>query len=501
MPQNERVVIDFKPNPIQDRFIQSQAAADLFSSRVGEGKSTALVWSAFYHMRHNPGAEWAFIRDTFENLQRSTMKSFFEWFPPGVFGDYHATKKTFTFYEQIAKGSVTFIGMDDPSDASKLLSWVLAGIAIDEPAPAAGSAGVDEMVFDLGQQRLRQPGMKWYAMKLATNNPDEEHWTYKKFTGPDADANDFRIWQPSKPENIQNLPEGYYEKLRRQLAHRPDLVRRFIDGEFGFQQEGEAVTPQWSDKIHLAMGLVPIRGKEIVICWDFGHNPTAIITQQTPMGYWNVLYSFVGEGVGVEELILNEVAPLIKAKFPNSPIRHIGDPAGNQREQTSITRSAVKTIRKLLGGAWRSGPQGWEDRKNPLQAVLSRTISGTGMVQVDRFNAPHIWHALRGGWHYHKSRTGVVAIEPKKDKHSHPGDAISYGAAVLFPTHKLYDTSAAAMGQATSRPQAGHYFRTEGGILLPDQGEKTFSIGPGGPNRLPAHGSVLRGHPKGGIGR
>ena len=107
-------------------------------------------------------------------------------------------------------------------------SWVLAGIAIDEPAPAAGSAGIDEMVFDLGMQRLRQPGMNWYSMKLATNNPDEEHWTYKKFVEHGDEIN-FRLWQPSKPENINNLPAGYYVRLRKSMAHRPDLIRRFID--------------------------------------------------------------------------------------------------------------------------------------------------------------------------------------------------------------------------------------------------------------------------------
>jgi hypothetical protein len=486
MPATERKIINFNPNPIQKGFIESQAYADLFSSRVGEGKSTALVWSCFYHTKHNPGAEWAFIRDTFENIQKSTMKTFFEWFPPGIFGTYNATKKTFTWAEGIASGTVTFVGMDDPSDASKLLSWVLGGIAIDEPAPAAGSHGVDEMVFDLGMQRLRQPGLKWYAMKLATNNPDEEHWTYRKFVN-EAEENNYRLWQPTKPENISNLPEGYYERLRKQMGHRPDLVRRFIDGEFGFQQEGEPITPQWSDRIHLTMGLSPIRGREIVLLWDFGHNPTCIITQRTPLGYWNILYSFVGEGIGVEELIVDQVTPVLRDKFPKCPIRHIGDPAGNQREQTSIQRSAVKSIKQLIGGTWRSGPVKWEERKNPLQAVLTRTIQGVGLVQVDRLNAPHVWHALRGGWHYHKSRTGTVSAEALKDKHSHPGDAMSYGAAILFPVGRVLGE-----GGKIIDPKTGHYFgdnqHASEGIIRPDE---PFRIGPSGPTRMPEHGEIV----------
>lgn len=473
MPTSERKIINFAPNPVQKGFIESQADADMFSSRVGEGKTTALIWSIFYHTKHNPGAEWAFIRDTFENIQKTSMKSFFEWFPPGVFGTYNASKKEFRWAEGIAQGTVTFVGMDDPGDASKLLSWVLGGIAIDEPAPAAGSSGVDEMVFDLGIQRLRQPGMKWRPLKMATNNPDEEHWTYRRMVGPEAERNNFRLWQPSKPENIANLPEGYYEKIRRANAHRPDLIRRFVDGEFGFQQEGEPVTPQWSDRIHLSLGLTPLRGREAILLWDFGHNPTCIITQRHPMGFWNILYSFVGEGIGTEELIEDQVIPVLRDKFPKSQLRHIGDPAGKTGDQSSTRRSAVKSIRNLLGGTWRAGPVRWRERIDPLQRVLTKTIQGTGLVQVDRQNAPHVWHALRGGWHYHKSRSGLIGIEAQKDKHSHPGDAMGYGAAILFPGSRVMPEV-----QATES-KVGHYFHdnqhSQPGIIRPDE---PFRIGP-----------------------
>ena len=190
----------FNPNPIQRAFIESRAKADLFSSRMGEGKSTALAWSALYHTRHNPGAIWAIIRDTFENLQATTQKSFFQWFPPGVYGEYNASKKCFTWASGIAQGEVYFLGLDDQHDATKLMSRELAGFGIDEPAPAVGSAGVDEMIFDLAMSRLRQPGMKWYAAKLAENNPDEVHWTYRRWVQPGDD--EFRIWQPNAPENM-----------------------------------------------------------------------------------------------------------------------------------------------------------------------------------------------------------------------------------------------------------------------------------------------------------
>ncbi len=433
---SEAFTVEFKPNPVQHGFIVSRKEADLFSSRRGEGKSTALCWSCYNHTRHNPGANWAFVRDTFENLQKTTMKTFFEWFPPGIFGNYNHTRKEWTWNPGVADGTVTFVGMDDPADATRFLSWELAGIAMDEPAPAFGNAGIDESVFDLGMTCLRQPKMDWYCMKLAENNPDEAHWTYRRFVNP-GDSH-FALWQPPEPENLHNLPHDYYERMRRHLAHRPDLVRRFIDGQFGFQQAGKAVTPQWNDRIHLTLGLRPMARETVILLWDFGLTPVCVLTQITPSGHWLILDSVIGEDVGVSELIEEKVKPLLADRYAGLPLRHIGDPAGRQREQTSARRSAVKHIRKVLGGTWRSGPTAFAEGRDAIQWALARTLGGVGLIQVDRQRAKHVWWALRGGWHYHVARTGLVSALPKK---THPdsdvGDALRYGAAILFPPGRL----------------------------------------------------------------
>lgn len=464
-------LINFVPNPVQKSFIESQATADLFSSRMGEGKSVALAWAAFFHTRHNPGARWTGIRDTWENMQATTLKTFFEWFPPGIAGTFHHTKRTFTWASGLAQGEVEFLGMDDPQDASKLMSRELAGFFMDEPAPAVGSAGIDEMIFDIAMSRRRQQGMKWYGAKLAENNPDEAHWTYKKFVAPGTEG--FVIHQPAIPENQKNLPPGYYAELRRLWAHRPDLIRRFVDGDFGFQQEGRSVTPQWNDKVHLALGLIPIPRHECILLWDFGHNPTCIITQKTPMGAWHILDALVGDGIGVEELVLNEVKPLLQDRYRGCPLRHIGDPAGTAGEQTSIHRSPVRFLTKELGGPWKSGPVKTMERLEPLRAVLTRN----NILRVDRDRATAVWQALRGGWHYHVARTGVISGEPKKNIHSHPGDAMGYGAAVLFPLGKLYQNRGGLVN-----PQPASYFG----------GDKGFQIGPGRGTVPPAHGSELK---------
>ena len=451
--------VTFRPNPMQKSFITSKAKADLFSSRMGEGKSAALSWACFYHTQHNPGANWVIARDTWENLRATTQREFFKWFPPGIFGTWHETRKVFKWsVSGMGNGEVQFLGMDDPTDASKLQSRELAGFGIDDPAPAAESGGVAEMIFDVAMSRLRQPGMNWYCAKLAENNPDETHWTYRRFVDPGTRG--FKCWQPDDPENIKNLPPAYYEDLRHIWAHRPDMLARFVEGEFGFQQQGKQVTPQWADRIHLATGLGPLKGSPLYMLWDFGLNPTCIITQITPTGNWHILWSAVGDGIGVEELIEDVVRPELARRFRGFNWSHIGDPAGSQREQSSSKRTAVRILTRLLKGGWRSGPVRPKDRFPALHAALSRTIHGRGVVLVDRENAKEVWHALRGGWHYKVARTGLISTEPVKDIHSHPGDAMSYGAAILFPAGELRKR------RPGRRPEQAHFFGSGGDKLL-----------------------------------
>lgn len=453
----EDIKIDFVANPTQRAFIESRHQADLFSSRKGEGKSAGLVWACMYHTAHNPGATWLFIRDTFENLKRTTMQEFFRWFPDGVFGSYHAQDKCYTWDTARTglKGRVYFLGADDEKAATKIASMPLAAAAIDEPSPAAGdSSGVPEMVFDTIVGQLRQPGMKWYALKLAQNNPDESHWTHRRFVSPGMppakaaarfaaagvtllpeQQAGFKAWQTKDPENLDNLPPGYYENLESMWGHRPDLVKRFVKGKYGFQQIGKGVTPEWNDDLHLAVNLRPVKNVPLWLLWDGGLNPTCVITQLTPLGYWLILESHVGDGIGMYQLIRDKIKPIIASRYEGHELMHTGDPNLRMKEQSDSTQAASKVIMKELGGRFVPGPQEIDARVDPLRSVLSRTMEGIGIVQVDKVRAKEVYHALRGGWHRPTLRGGTFG-PIKKNSHSHPGDAMGYGAAKLFPLGK-----------------------------------------------------------------
>jgi hypothetical protein len=427
--------IEFRANPVQKAFITSRAKADLFAARMGEGKSAALCWACFYHTQQNPGARWAMVRDTWENLRDTTQLEFFEWFPKGVCGEYVGINKTWQWSIGEMRGSVQWMGMDDEKDAAKLQSRALAAFGMDEPAPAAHSGGIAEYIFTTAMSRLRQRGINWYTAKLAVNNPDEAHWTYRRFADPRKKNAGYRCWQTGEPENLQNLPEDYYTDLRDTYKDRPDLLDRFVDGKFGFQRIGRSVTPAWNDSVHLVPHLQPAPGELLHLLWDFGLNPTCIVTD-LHQGHWRILEALVGHEVGAIEHIEQSVKPLLTSRYEGFEWDHTHDPA-NPRDQSSSEWTPVRVIREELGGPCYPGAIDFQSGADALNATLAQLRDGRGLVEVDKSRAQAVWWALRGGWHYPVQHSGVTSSHPKKDEHSHPGDAMRYGASRFFPMGRL----------------------------------------------------------------
>lgn len=435
--------VEFNANPVQHAFIHSRprgrdgsTGADCFFSRFGEGKTAGLCWASFLHQKQYAAGKptHLFIRDTWVNLKATTLVEFFKWFPPGECGTWREGDRLFTWSVGEMKGQVQFIGLDDENDTTKVMGRPIAGVFVDEPAPAIGETqGVPQFVVEMCMGRLRQSPkvIDFYPVKLATNNPDESHWTYEKFVNPGTDG--WIPWQTREPENMGNLPRNYYSGMRSRWRHRPDLVRRFVEGGFGFQQLGESVTPEWDDAKHLAVGLAPLCGHELVLFWDFWHNPACIIAQVQPNGQLFCLESHVGHGVGVEELIEDTVGPVLWEGYKGYRWRHIGDPSGKAGDQSNTKRSAVRVLRQVLGGVFVPGPVSLDDRLIPTRALLRRTLGGEGLVRVDRENCRDLWFALRGGWHRKVHKGGITSPDPVKNEHSHAGDAFSYGVAKLYP--------------------------------------------------------------------
>src|SRR5690606_4761502 len=72
------------------------------------------------------------VRNTFKELQDTTLKSFFQWFKPGVAGEWKATPKTFVFRFDDVHCEVMFRALDTAEDVSSVLSLEITGAMLDE---------------------------------------------------------------------------------------------------------------------------------------------------------------------------------------------------------------------------------------------------------------------------------------------------------------------------------------------------------------------------------
>lgn len=415
----------FIPNPTQKKFIESRGEIDIFSARMGEGKTTAIIFSCFYHTLHNPGANWAIIRETWDDLRQTTLAEFLYWFAP--FGHYYDSKKLFEWDSPLS-GSVWFVPADDPGDARRLQSRPLGGFAIDEAAPVSFRGGVSETIFDIACGRTRQAGMKWYARKVACNNPDKTHWIYKRFV-ENGEIEGVNVYQSANKENEANLPPGYYDKLRAMWAHRPDLVKRYIEGEFAAIYEGDKVISVFDPERHVVTRNIPIRyDRTIYAFWDGGSTPCCLICQMNDDGVLYVVEEYYGQSMGVYELIHDNG---LVGKYRNCPIEHVGDPSLTKMDQAhgrvfDVVNCAANTIVDLLGGTFTPGAKGIEERVEPLRIAIN-----DGCIKISH-KCTSLIDALYGAWCYN----GTTGNPLKNHPYSDLGDALSYGASVLF-AHKL----------------------------------------------------------------
>lgn len=280
------------------------------------------------------------VRDTWTNLQRTTLASFEENKRKGM---------PIEFSEGGREASIMggggelvhfwFFGLDRPEDADKLQGFTCGVYWLEEVAPAAGLAtGIPDTAM-LGTTSVRQAGVPKRTI-VTMNPPDEDHWIIKveKFLD-DMNIKQVRV---KRFEMIPGEKSAHFEELAAQTSGdesmawqmaadefdayrmanqaflqaigRGDLEARLVRGETGFAQTGEAVVPVFSKALHVSKTPLPVyQGLEILRFWDSGTpnlHPAVVFCQAKPPYWLNVLASRTGENVGILEFIREQVVPL-----------------------------------------------------------------------------------------------------------------------------------------------------------------------------------------------
>ena len=177
-------------------------------------------------------------------------------------------------------------------------------------------------------------GASWRGLVFGDTNAGEtDHWYHKTFEEM-RPAGWRQYVQPAgdspQAENIQNLPRGYYDDLKSLNAHKPKWVRRFIKNRYGPSGEGDPVYDEtFDEQMHVAPeDLRATRGRGVMLAFDQGLRPAAVILQRQASGQLRVLGEVFRERMSVRRFA-QAVRDELSIVAPGEKVTDAwGDPAG-----------------------------------------------------------------------------------------------------------------------------------------------------------------------------
>jgi hypothetical protein len=432
--------ISYTPTPTVGRFMGSDARMRVIMGPVGSGKSVACCFEIIRRAgQQKPNAQGVrksrciVVRETVRQLTDTTIKTFMDWFPSGVCGHYMRTTKTYFFKVGDVECEIMFRALDDSDDVANLNSLEATFAWVNE------SRDIHPDILDALSKRVgrfpsaKDGGASWFGIFMDTNPPVMDTWHYHQMEqidpkdGVSPNDNGWDVFkQPSGrspyAENIENLPEGYYDTQGRS----EEYIRVFIDGDYGLSLAGTPVFKYFRPDYHMSRATLRpfLNGtRPIIVGMDLGLTPAAVIGQQDPRGRALVLAEAVSYDMGVQRFVRTVLKPLLYDRFSGAPVIVVVDPAGVQRAQTD-ERSAVDIIKAEGLRVMPARTNSITSRIAAVDDYLMRQVDGDPGLLIDP-SCMRLKAAMMGGYRFKKNGDG---LEKGGDagKHSHIGDAISY---------------------------------------------------------------------------
>lgn len=441
------------PGPVAAAFMASRNAVDLIMGPIGSAKTSTcffrLLFTALEQAPHPISRirkfSFACIRNTYRDLERTTIPSWLRWFPREIGNFTGGTGGTPAKHEiklRLADGTTLhlvahFIGLGDQTIEQATRGLEVTAFYLNEAdlLPALVLAHV-------GSRVGRDPavdaangfaGATWRGVILDCNAPDVDSWIYAMFIEDKPDGWGF-FRQPggldADAENIDNLVAGYYEQLIKGMPQW--MKRRLVDNDFGYSRDGKPVYPEWNDRLHVATTpLLPISGVVIRLGLDAGLQPGAVWLQPTSSGQIRVLHELTGDNVGAETFA-KAIDRINASTFAKHDLEGWPDPAGFAKAaEATDERSWVQTVKNTLKIPMKRLPtNAILPRIEAVRQPLTRMIDG----HEPGYLLSPVCKILRKGFNsgYRFKRLKVSGTDrfddmPEKNEFSHPHDANQYG--------------------------------------------------------------------------
>lgn len=370
------------------------------------------------------------VRKTYRMLLDSVIKTFFQWIPKGVAGA-KWREQDLSFLFPLGNGyfwEVLFRSADTAEDIEKFKGVEISSYWIDE------AVEVSQDVKLILEGRMSYPAgcpIEYFRSILTTNPCDSEHWLYRDYVSNPLPGHVY--WRQGAREN-PHLTKEYYDQLEQMYVGRPEILRRYIHGEWGAIFSGKPVYGQeFNHDFHVSRDhLKAIPGIEIACGWDYGLTPAFVATQINPDGRWMILRELYSDDMSIDEFG-DLVVDFCNREWPGWTFRDVGDPAGRQRAQTD-EKSCMDILRAKRRNVRAAGTNALIPRLEAVKRMLTKTSKGQSRVVIDP-RCKRLIDGFTGGYRYvERANTGMHADTPEKNLYSH---CLAAGTMVSTPAGEI----------------------------------------------------------------
>jgi hypothetical protein len=431
----------YKASPTCAGFLKATDTFKILAGPVGGGKTSACIMHILLNsMQQAPDNDGIrrtrhlIVRNTVPMLKTTTIKSFLDWMPDGVFGRWVSSDRTYYMKFEDVESEVLFMSLEDANDIRKLLSLETTTAFFNE----FREINQDIVEGLIGTKRVGRypsrkdgPGATYPCIIADTNMPAQDTWHQQVMDGEVGSWVLFK--QPSgrspEAENLAYLPPGYYDTD----GLSDEYVKTMIDCEYGTSKEGMPVfRSTFVPSFHIAPApLLHIvsDAHPLLIGLDAGLTPAAIIGQRTPSGKVHILadcYVAPPDSMGMERFLDTKLLPLLRSRFAGCPVKIIIDPAAKQRSQPT-EETVFEIVKKKRIKVITAPTNKTELRISSGEMMFSQQSEGKAVLLIDA-GCTGLISALKHGYKFAARKDGEMEERPKKD---HPWSDLADGFTYL----------------------------------------------------------------------
>jgi len=459
---------------IVGQFMRSDAEFKAILGPYGSGKSVGccveILRRCIQQVKSQDGfrySRWVVVRNVRQQLKDTTLKTWFQWIKPGVLGFWKETDSTFYLHFNDVKAEILFRALDTPEDVQKVLSLEITGCWLNE------CQFIPREIIEGLQGRLKRypskemGGSNYWMMMADTNPPAMDSYWYKIFEHvpiDEADPNSVvdcdTFKQPSglspEADNLENLAEGYYEKLA--LGKSKVFVDASVHALYPPSQSGKPVYhATFRRERHVSKVSLPINPHlPVIVGQDFGLTPAGLWMQMQEDGRIFVLRETPAFDMGTKRYIRSRFRPMQMTIFPTNPIVVIGDPSGVRRADSDEGTS----FKEFKDAGYIAKPAATNDpevRIKALDELFSMYPDGEPAILIDPACKSFIG-AMASSYRYARKRQAFGEEYSEKPDKSHPCSHLveggQYGA--MFLTGRKYDPADYTVYDDQFNPLATH---------------------------------------------